>query len=114
MESTVSITSRMNQQVVTICVQGRYGYGSSGNQDASKIREAIDVAIKVAPIAALVIDLSEMHYEFGDAIGVLFHRYRDLQPSFRLSAADANAWNGLLTMIMPDWVSQLGNRIVFV
>ena len=114
MKSPVSITSKTDRQVVTICVQGCYGYGSGGNEAASRIRAAIDAAIKESPDLTLVIDLSKMEYEFGDAIGFLFHRYAELPLHFRLSTSHAAAWNGLLTMTMPDWVSQLGGRIVFV
>ncbi|MBT4866301.1 MAG: hypothetical protein HON53_14450 [Planctomycetaceae bacterium] len=110
----IKINSEENDGHVIVTVTGRYGYGSGGNQHASTIVMAIDNAIDIDSIETLVIDLSGMQYEWGDAIARIFHKYPDMSPAYRLSAADSEAWNGLLAMIMPSWAETLGRQIHFV
>jgi len=103
-----------NDSTLTVSASGQYGHGSDGNQDSAEIISAIDAALLENPAAALVIDLSQMNYQWGDAIARIFHKYRRYNPKFLFAASHAEAWKGLLTMTWPSWSDQLGKDIRFV
>jgi hypothetical protein len=75
---------------------------------------AIDAAIVANPTAALVIDLTRMNYQWGDAIAYIFHKYGNHNPTFLLPTCHAEAWNGILTMTWPSWSDHLGKELRFV
>ena len=52
--------------------RGRYRDGSAGAPDAALIRGLTHTAIEVWRPAAVVLDLSELHYEWGDEMATLF------------------------------------------
>ena len=52
--------------------RGRYRDGSAGAPDAALIRGLTHTAIEVWRPAAVVLDLSELHYEWGDEMDLLF------------------------------------------
>ena len=52
--------------------RGRYRDGSAGAPDAAFIRGLTHTAIEVWRPAAVVLDLSELHYEWGDEMDLLF------------------------------------------
>jgi hypothetical protein len=52
--------------------RGRYRYGSAGAPDAAFIAGLTQTALEVWNAAAVVLDLSEVSYEWGDEMDLLF------------------------------------------
>ncbi len=108
----ISVTE--SGSTLTVSVSGEYRPGSSGNQDARQIITAIDSAIHGRQFDSLVIDLSRMNYQWGDAIAIIFHKYRDSNPTFLLAMGCSESWKGLLNMTLPSWSETLEKQIRFV
>lgn len=59
-------------EAVVIKFIGSYGYGSDGNGDAAFMIAIRDYIVNCALPVALVFDLRELEYEWGDAIWDMF------------------------------------------
>ena len=55
--------------IAEIAFAGRFGDGSQGNLDANEMRAYVETVVKNDRPIALLFDLTNLHYEFGDAIG---------------------------------------------
>jgi hypothetical protein len=58
--------------IVLISFSGDYPPGSEGNGMAQKMKEVVTAAVKKYRPTAVVFDLSELHYRWGDAISGVF------------------------------------------
>ena len=94
-----------------IVAKGVYGDGSAGNPDAALLVAALEAALERGE--SVVLDLREMHYGFGDAIGELFWRAKGRHVRFLLRAECSEAYRGLLDFMVPDWFEELRPRLRF-
>ncbi|MCE5170818.1 hypothetical protein LQV63_16050 [Paenibacillus profundus] len=84
LEHNIYLTkSRMCQynDIMALQFKGNYGYGSKGNCDAAYMKAVATAALSVWEPTALIIDLSELTYEWGDRLEEIFyigtHQYDD-------------------------------------
>lgn len=56
------------KEALIISFRGEYSVGSGGNGDARFMAAIVTAALTVWRCRALILDLSAMHYEWGDAI----------------------------------------------
>ena len=56
-------------QALVVSFHGQYGYGSKGNGDAIFMTAVIKAGLAAWHTSALILDLREMVYEWGDMIG---------------------------------------------
>jgi hypothetical protein len=94
----------------TICVSGNYGVGSAGNEDADAIVQELRSILGKTDGAPVVLDMSGMHYEWGDAIGSAFVGEEFEKVEYRLNIKCEKAWSVLLSLI---WGRNVPQRIVF-
>src|SRR5262245_1054871 len=59
-------------EAVVICFRGSYGYGSAGNGDARYMIAIRDYVVDCVLPCAIVFDLRELSYEWGNAIWEMF------------------------------------------
>lgn len=55
--------------IVEITLSGCFGDGSQGNQDANEMRAYVTAVVESDRPIAVLFNLSNLRYEFGDAIG---------------------------------------------
>ncbi|OBY76364.1 hypothetical protein BBG47_27545 [Paenibacillus sp. KS1] len=67
---TSKIVDYLDFMILKFC--GKYGYGSSGNADAVYMRAIGKAAIEAWEPGGLIIDFSELSYEWGDQIESVF------------------------------------------
>lgn len=94
-----------------IVAEGSYGDGSEGNPDARLLVGALEAALERDE--SVVLDLREMHYGFGDAIGELFWLAKAKPVRFLLRAECSEAYQGLLDFMVPNWFQELRPRLRF-
>lgn len=57
--------------IAEIAFAGRFGDGLQGNLDANEMRAYVETVVKNDRPIAFLFDLTNLHYEFGDALGAL-------------------------------------------
>ena len=57
--------------IVEVAFTGRFGVGSQGNSDATEMAAHVTSAVKNDRAAAVLFNLSNLEYDFGDAIGAI-------------------------------------------
>ncbi|WP_413362968.1 hypothetical protein [Lysinibacillus sp. 3P01SB] len=71
---------------------GVYGFGSAGNSDAIFMRAIGEAVLEAWEPGGLIIDLSELSYEWGDQLESVFavgsYRYRDMPFPIALIVGD--------------------------
>ena len=93
-----------------IVAEGTYGDGSEGNPDARLLLLALEAALERGE--SVVLDLREMHYGFGDAIGGLFWGALGQPVRLLLRAECEPAYEGLLRFLGGlEEFGELRNRI---
>ena len=111
---TVALPSKRSvKQVMVISFEGEYGIGSEGNDDACFMQVMTIAALQAWHVSALVFDLRQMRYEWGNSLASVFNARGDRfkQPGFTIIvASDQNreAIKGLLHfagMAPDDWVA---------
>lgn len=55
-------------RVLVVGFNGSYGFGSAGNADAAFMNEALELCFAEQEPSALILDLSELEYEWGDML----------------------------------------------
>ncbi|MCM3342457.1 hypothetical protein M3650_28495 [Paenibacillus sp. MER TA 81-3] len=74
-------TMRQYKDMMVLQFTGNYGYGSEGNSDAAYMKAIATAALSVWEPTALIINLSELTYEWGDRLEEIFyigtHQYDD-------------------------------------
>jgi hypothetical protein len=109
----VAIEAQTHGWGTLIRVTGDYGHGSTGNANSTAIREAVWEAVEELGAGKVVLDLSGMVYEWGDAIGQVFLTHLDDNVHFVLSRECEPGWRGLLHMLDPVCGEGLQDRIRF-
>jgi hypothetical protein len=98
---SVSVQVVALEGTCVVQVRGAYGSGSEGNPHASLILDALKEAL-AGELRSVLVDLSAMTYEWGDALGGVFlHAALHEEPqrvSFLLNRDSAQAYEGLLSM----------------
>lgn len=61
-----------NPEALILEFSGKYGYGSGGNDDAAYVEAIKSMWLSVSFVQALVFDLRQMEYEFGNSIWNVF------------------------------------------
>jgi len=57
--------------IVEIAFAGHFGDGSQGNLDANEMKAHVEKVVKNDRPIAVLFNLTNLHYEFGDAIGAI-------------------------------------------
>ena len=57
--------------VVEVAFAGRFGDGSQSNSDASEMKAHVETVVKNDRPIAVLFNLTNLRYEFGDAIGAI-------------------------------------------
>ncbi len=57
--------------IVEIAFAGHFGVGSLGNLDAIEMKTHVEKVVKNDRPIAVLFNLANLHYEFGDAIGAI-------------------------------------------
>ena len=116
-------SQRSAKQAMVISFEGEYGIGSGGNNDARFMKPMTVAALQAWHVSALIFDLRQMRYEWGDALASVFNVRGDRfkQPGFAvIVASDQNraAIEGLLHfagMESADWlVSSLEDAVQMI
>lgn len=96
--------------ICRVTVTGTLGIGSAGNGQAGEILDAVRDARAQPGCRRVLLDLSQLVYEYGNSIGAVFYEER---VDVILNPDCAKAWNGLLSMVDPRWPRVLGGRVRF-
>jgi hypothetical protein len=56
------------EDALVVAFSGTYGYGSAGNGDAAFMCEAVEAAVAAWTPRAIILDFSELDYEWGDML----------------------------------------------
>lgn len=65
---TCDISGEQKASALILCFSGCYGFGSDGNQDGEFMRVITLSALSLWHVDAVVFDLRELSYEWGDKI----------------------------------------------
>jgi hypothetical protein len=84
------LDSTENGPIVLVSFSGDYPHGSAGDKIALKMKAVVRAAVKKFHPSAVVFDLSELNYRWGDAISGIFWALlrdeRELLPSCIVAA----------------------------
>lgn len=94
---------------------GVYGFGSTGNSDAIFMRAIGEAVLEAWNPGGLIIDLSELSYEWGDQLEDIFYigsyKYRDKPFPIALIVGD-HSEEAIRTLILGAWstkgISEIG------
>lgn len=111
------VTVERSPDETRVIAVGTYGQGSHGNGHAAEVVRAVR-AVAGDEVRRIVVDLSKVHYDFGDSIGRVFLDHADdPRVEFLLSKGSGPGWKGLLSLLLPMWGAAgdaLRGRIRFV
>lgn len=96
---------RSHLEAIVVAFYGEYGFGSAGNGDAMFMTAIIKAALAAWEPQALVIDLHQMTYEWGDlmikAIAAGEDRYIDAPLPTAIVMSDRNR-EGLISLLTQE------------
>ncbi len=79
-------------EIMVLKFMGVYGFGSTGNSDAIFMRAIGEAVLEAWEPGGLIIDLSELSYEWGDQLEYVFgmgsYKYRDMPFPIALIVGD--------------------------
>ena len=110
---SISIILSHNEQQNILKVSGTTGMGSGGNQDSADIGKSINDFFQANPNQHLLVDLSEMVYEFGDSIMGIFYLSQDHDINYKLNGSCSDAWHSLFNAMYSGWDDLFGDRVSF-
>lgn len=108
-DSTVEVTFSLvessewrGRRILIVHFSGKYGFGSQGNPDAEHMRSSAVAAIDLWEPDALVLDLTQLHYEWGDLIDIAIGGYA---PPTAI-VVGPNCREALASLFGEDWQEQ--------
>jgi hypothetical protein len=98
----VQISSHESSDTKVIIVTGEYGFGGSGNDDANYIYDYIIDYLNTDNPKHIILDLSQMHYAFGNRIANLFINLGNEDIEYTLSGECRAAYESLFNFLGPN------------
>src|SRR5262245_30279629 len=95
-------TRREDRRVLRLRYEGTYGFGSGGNSDARFMRAMGVAALEMYEPSAVIVDLSDVAYEWGDMLDSVFDLGRDELPRAVLVGPDCRHAIGTLLFGVDD------------
>ena len=107
MQSTCDVVGSLNDRpILHIAFVGTYPPGSAGNSNAAEMRDFTALAVTKHDAAAVIFDLLEVEYRWGDAICQLAIPLRQADGSYLrariLSRGETAA--ALAPLLAPNWL----------